>query len=636
MPPTITPEDVLAQYWGYSQFRGPQRAIIDSVLEGRDTLAILPTGGGKSICFQVPAVLLPGKCLVISPLIALMRDQVQRLNEAGIPALAIHSGMHTHEVRESLENALRGPYKLLYVSPERLQSQVFQDVLQGLNIQLIAVDESHCISQWGYDFRPAYLRIAEIREQLPGIPVIALTASATPLVQADIMQKLAMPSNRQVFRQPFIRPNLSYQIVQPEAREPEIERWLDQVPGTAIIYARSRKHTQQLAAHLQRRGIAATHYHAGLTTEERNKRQSAWIENEVRVIVCTNAFGMGIDKPDVRLVMHLHPPDCLENYYQEAGRAGRDGLPAQAVLILQPEDRKHLLALSDLRYPTPEYLQQVYFDFMNYLGVPAGYGEQQSYPIDMGAFCAAFDHQALAAAHALKALEQEGLFKINEAGWQSSTLQLLADVASLRALEQDLPELDELVKAILRAYGGVLDYPVRIHEKQLAEFAEIPLDDVYRRLKRLQQFGMAAYEPADERPLVWLMMDRMYHDSYRINITTHLARKQAFDARVAAMIHYLEDKTTCRTILLGTYFGDTDVAPCGICDTCLTQVHRKQKTNSMEQIEAVLADGPVSPQALLQKILGIDPTALNESIRYLLESGRIAWTPEGKIGMKTE
>ena len=631
MHPTQTPEEILARYWGHHAFRGPQRAIIQSVLDGHDTLAILPTGGGKSICFQVPAVLLDGRCLVISPLIALMRDQVQRLNESGIPALAIHSGMHAYEVRESLENAVRGPYKLIYVSPERLQSPVFQDVLHALNISLLAVDESHCISQWGYDFRPAYLRIAEIREQLPGVPVIALTASATPLVQADIMHQLKMPASKQVFRQPFIRPNLSYQVVQPEARETEIERWLDDVPGTAIIYTRSRNHTQQLAAHLQRKGIAATHYHAGLSTEERNKRQSAWIDNEVRVIVCTNAFGMGIDKPDVRLVLHLHPPDCLENYYQEAGRAGRDGKPAQAVLIIQPEDRKHLLSLSDLRYPHPDYLKQIYFDFMNYLEVPAGYGEQQSYPIQMTDFCTAFGHQPLAAAHALKALEQEGLFKINEAGWQSSMLQILADVSTLRALEQDMPELDGLVKAMLRAYGGVLDYPVRIHEKQLAEFAELSLEEVYRGLHRLVSLGLASYEPADERPQVWLLMNRMYQDSYQINLATHLARKKAFDDRVAAMIDYLENRTDCRTVLLGNYFGDTDVAPCGICDTCRKHQKRTKTNNPLAQIEQALAQGAVSPQQLWQRLPELDPGELNESIRYLLESGQIAWTPEGNI-----
>ena len=626
-----TPETILARYWGYNAFRGPQRAIIQSVLDGHDTLAILPTGGGKSICFQVPALLLPGKCLVISPLIALMRDQVQRLNESGIPALAIHSGMHAQEVRESLENAVRGPYKLIYVSPERLHSPVFQDVLYALNIQLIAVDESHCISQWGYDFRPAYLRIAEIREQLPGVPVIALTASATPLVQTDIMEQLKMPGDRQVFRQPFIRPNLSYQVVQPEARETEIERWLEDVPGTAIIYARSRNHTQQLATHLQRKGIAATHYHAGLTSEERNKRQAAWIDNEVRVMVCTNAFGMGIDKPDVRLVLHLHPPDCLENYYQEAGRAGRDGLPAQAVLIIQPEDRKHLLSLSDLRYPGMDYLRQVYFDFMNYLEVPAGYGEQQSYPIDMPEFCTAFGHNALAAAHALKALEQESLFKINEAGWQSSMLHIHADVATLRGLEQDMPALDGLVKAILRAYGGVLDYPVRIHEKQLASFAELSIEDVCRGLRSLENLGMATYEPADERPQVWLLMNRMYQDSYQINPTTHLARKKAFDERVAAMLAYIEDHGSCRTVLLGQYFGDENVDPCGICDHCKQQKKRDGHPNPIKLIEEVLSAGTVSPQQLWQRLPDLDPATLNESIRYLLESGHIRWTPEGNI-----
>ncbi len=382
---------ILKDYWGFTSFRPLQQEIIEAVLAKKDVLALLPTGGGKSLCFQVPAMALEGICIVISPLIALIKDQVHNLNAKGIPALAVYSGMHFLEVKKTLQNAAFGNYKFLYVSPERLETSLFKEFLPAINPVLIAVDEAHCISQWGYDFRPPYLRIAELRKELPGVPVIALTASATSKVQDDICTKLEFGDSALRFKQSFERPNLSYSIFSPESKETKLNEILNKVPGSAIVYCRSRKQTQQIAGLLNLQGIHAQYYHAGLAAKDRSDRQESWIRNETRVMVCTNAFGMGIDKPDVRTVIHYNLPDCLENYYQEAGRAGRDGKRSYAVLLYQPGEIEVLLNQTTIRYPGAQEIKKIYTALMNHLQVAAGGGEGESYDFDVAGFSKNFD-----------------------------------------------------------------------------------------------------------------------------------------------------------------------------------------------------------------------------------------------------
>ncbi len=428
----ISIQQILKQYWGYDTFRPLQEEIINTVLEGKDALALLPTGGGKSICFQVPALAKDGLCLVVSPLIALMKDQVENLKRKGINALAVYSGMSFIEVKKTLQNAAYGNYKFLYVSPERLETKLFLEYLPAMNINLLAVDEAHCVSQWGYDFRPPYLRIANLRELLPDVPVLALTASATKIVQDDICEKLQPPNLKQssnqkkhswqIFQQSFERPNLSYSVFNVASKQNKLLEILKNVPGTAIVYCKSRKHTKEIADLLRMNNINADYYHAGLNNEERNKKQESWITSKTRVIVCTNAFGMGIDKPDVRVVVHYDVPDCLENYYQEAGRAGRDGKRAYAVLLYSNKELEDLQMQSDIRFPKEEEIKKVYTALMNHLQIAAGTGEGISYDLDITTFTPAFKLNILTATYAIKVLEQEDISVLMK--WFLNHLQL--------------------------------------------------------------------------------------------------------------------------------------------------------------------------------------------------------------------
>ena len=570
---------VLNKYWGHTAFRPGQLAIIEAVLAGKDALAILPTGGGKSICYQVPALQLSGICLVISPLIALMRDQVENLRSKQITAYALYSGMSRKEVINTLQVASSSNCKFLYVSPERIESDLFQEYLPGLNIQLIAVDEAHCISQWGYDFRPPYLRIAQLRAQLPDVPIMALTASATPVVQQDIIDKLQLV-NPAWIKQSFARPNLSYSAFEVEIAIPKISNILQQVKGSSIIYCRTRKRTQEIASLLKAQGIEASFYHAGLEAQVRQERQAAWKNNQTSVMVCTNAFGMGIDKPDVRTVIHVGLPDCLENYYQEAGRAGRDGKKSYAVLLFTAGDKNELFASIAERFPSLESIREVYQAIANYLQLPVGSGEGQYFDFDWSAFIHRFKLPAPLVLHALKILGQEGWVEYNDAVFIPPRIQFVAPRVLLESLEQADPDLDRLSKTLLRTYSGIYDQPVNISEKQIASLLKCPLEEIQTQLQDLQNRGILTCYPQKEEPQLFFPVPRIRAEELVINQGNLQSRKKQYEERLRAMLDYAANSSACRSQLLASYFGDLSSKPCGTCDNCL-----RQKKHSLTSIE---------------------------------------------------
>ncbi len=557
---------ILDQYWGFKTFRALQEEIIYAVLEKKDVLALLPTGGGKSVCFQVPALAMDGLCIVVSPLIALIKDQVYQLAKRDIPALAVYSGMGYHEVKKTLQNAAFGNYKFLYLSPERLETKLFLEFLPAIKPCLIAVDEAHCVSQWGYDFRPPYLRIAALRAELPGVPMIALTASATPEVQEDICAKLSFGKTALRFQQSFDRPNLSYSVFSPPAKEIKLRHILTSVPGSAIVYCNSRKHTQQVAGLLKLNGIDADFYHAGLQAEERSTKQDNWIKNRTRVMVCTNAFGMGIDKSDVRLVVHYDIPDCLENYYQEAGRAGRDGRKAYAVLLYQPHEVDSLRGMLNIRYPTAAQLQHLYTAVMNHLQVAAGVGEGRSFDFDLAVFAQHFKLNVLEATYGIQALAQQDILSFNEVFYRASTAVFIAEKEQLLQFEQVHSVLEPIVKALLRSYEGIFDFPVHIYEGLLAKFLRVPKAEVVLKLKELHQYHIIDYQPATEKPQIYLNRNRMYLDAFKIDAVSIALRKQKQAKRIDAIEAYAAGTTECRSRFLSLYFGAESSKQCGICD----------------------------------------------------------------------
>ena len=631
----MTIHEILKEYWGYDTFRPLQEDIINAVLQGNDTLALLPTGGGKSICFQVPALAKDGLCLVISPLIALMKDQVQNLKNKGIPALSIFSGMSFLEVKKTLQNAVHGNYKFLYVSPERLETNLFLEYLPAMNINLIAVDEAHCISQWGYDFRPPYIRIAQLREYLQQTPILALTASATVTVQNDICEKLIFSKKQQRFQQSFERANLSYSVFNVAGKQNKLLEILSNVKGSAIVYCKSRRHTKDIADLLLLNNINASYYHAGLTTEERNKRQEDWINNTTRVMACTNAFGMGIDKPNVRMVIHYDVPDCLENYYQEAGRAGRDGKRAYAVLLYNNKELEDLKLQSSIRYPAQEEIKKVYSAIMNYLQIAAGSGEGISFDVDLAAFTTAFKINILTATYAIKTLEQEEIIRYNEVFFKPSTLVFNCDKDQLNDFEKQYPQLEAVIKGLLRSYEGIFDFPATIYETQLAKFIQKKLPELIKELQQLNQLGIVEYSPRKDKPQITLLQNRMYADSFVINLTDYLQRKQNFEKRIEYIYTYIQQTNTCRSQLIASYFNDRTIKKCGICDNCINQndvvISIEEFENIAAKIFQHLAEKPLLPDELMRKLAGVRKEKFWKVTDYLQAEKKIHFNKEGEM-----
>jgi ATP-dependent DNA helicase RecQ len=635
----ISIHQILKENWGYDEFRPLQKDIINSILEGKDTLALLPTGGGKSICFQVPALAKEGICLVISPLIALIKDQVEGLKKKGILALSIYSGMSFLEVKKTLQNAAHGNYKFLYVSPERLATDLFLDYLPSMNINLIAVDEAHCISQWGYDFRPSYLRIAAVREQLPKIPLLALTASATQSVQNDICEKLLFKITEQRFQQSFERANLSYSVFNVVSKQNKLLEILNNVKGSGIVYCKSRKQTKDIAELLTLNNINADFYHAGLSNDERNKRQENWINNSTRIITCTNAFGMGIDKPDVRLVVHYSVPDCIENYYQEAGRAGRDGKRAYAVMLYNHREVADMQLQSDIRYPDKATIKQVYIAIMNHLQVAAGSGEGNSFDFDMASFSAAFKINMLTATYAIKTLEQEEILWFNEVFFKPSTLVFISNREQLEDFEKQFPSFEKLIKGLLRSYEGIFDYPATIYETELARFIKKSTEEVKKELKQLQHYGIVTYDAQKDTPQLSLRINRMYADSFIINLDNYNERKNNFETRVKAITEFITNTIKCRSQIIGNYFNDHAIKRCGICDNCINLKSLRMSKEEFEKIALYILEWSEQHSGEMKELIESGKPFKKEKIckvlDYLQSEKKIAVSREGKISLAT-
>ncbi len=612
---------LLKKYWGFDSFRGIQKDIIDSILAGRDTLGLMPTGGGKSITFQVPALALEGTCIVITPLIALMKDQVQHLRGRGIRAAAIYSGLSHDEILRLLENAVFGAVKLLYVSPERLSSELFQTKLRHMKVSFICVDEAHCISQWGYDFRPSYLTIADIRKLLPEAPVLALTATATPAVVDDIQERLGF-RGKCVFRMSFERKNLAYVVRHTGgSKEAELIHLLKSTQGSAIVYARSRQRTRDYAELLSHEGVSATYFHAGLDNAEKDQRQRAWQVGEVRVMVATNAFGMGIDKPDVRLVAHIDCPDSIEAYFQEAGRAGRDGQPAQAVLISDDGDIQKLKQRIAVEFPPKDYIRQVY-DHLAYfyqVGVGSGYNATFEFPIDK--FCHIYHHFPLPLRSAMKILNRAGYIEFTEEEENQGRVMFLLERDDLYKLQGDTKEENIVIEALLRSYTGLfVDYQY-VDEAFLAMQSGLTQPVVYQTLRSLTQKKILNFIPQKKTPYVRYMQRREDSENLQFPPAVYDELRQRYVDRIEAMIHYLSSDHICRNRLLLRYFGETDTKDCGHCDICLSRQDELPPTDAttqaQTQITALLSDGQPHPIDHLHR-LSLDLKVLQAALAQLI------------------
>jgi len=627
-----TPHEILKRYWGFETFRPLQEDIISSVLQGNDTLALLPTGGGKSICFQVPALCSDGLCLVVTPLIALMTDQVENLKRHGVVAVEMHAGMHPREIEMAFEKCADGRAKFLYLSPERLETRKFREMLRGLHVTLIAIDEAHCISQWGYDFRPPYLRIAEVRNIFPDVPVLALTATAVPRVVEDIQLKLEF-RKRNVFSKSFVRKNLAYIVSREDDKVKKLLRICTGVQGSGIIYVRNRRLTKEISELLTHHGISAGYYHAGLDPAIRFKNQHSWMNGSTRIVVATNAFGMGIDKPDVRLVVHLDLPDTLEAYYQEAGRVGRDGEKSYAVMLFNDHDiinsRHHL----QMAWPDPETVRQVYQALGNHLQLPVGAGKDVSFDFDFEKFSSTYKLKPVTAFNALKILERDGYISMNDAWDDPSRVIFTCTKEDLYRYQLENAEADKILRVILRSYSGVFTDFTRISENEIARRSGIDSPKVSQLLLRMQKLGIIEYVPHKNQPQLIFNTERLNPEDIMLSKTFYSQRKMEAFAMFDKLVHYVSSDSECRSRMLVSYFGESNSSNCGVCDTCLARkrkaISERQSQEIVQDILKILSINPASITDMVNRMKHVKENDLIAILRWLVEEGKVQ--EEGEI-----
>ena len=624
--------ETLRTYWGHPSFRPMQSEVISSILRGRDTLALMPTGAGKSIIYQLPTLMQDGLCIVVTPLIALMKDQVDRLRKRSISAVAIHSGLSPRQIDIALDNCVYGDVKFLYLAPERLGSEAFRLRLDKMRVSLLAIDEAHCISQWGYDFRPSYLRIAEIRRLIPDTPVLALTASATDKVAADIMDKLRFDTPN-IFRSSFARPNLQYVVRHVDDKNEQLLRIIEKVQGSGIVYMRTREGTERVAALLRENGISADHYHGGLGHADRDMRQTAWAEGRTRIIVATNAFGMGIDKADVRFVIHFTMCDSLEEYYQEAGRAGRDGRRAYAVLLVSPDDKCRINRRIENEFPSIEQIRKCYESVCNYLQVPIGDGAGATFSFNIHDFCSRYHIFVGKAVNAFKLLQQNGYLTLTEEMENPARIIFCVSRDDLYKLRVQRNDIDILLRTILRLYDRVFTDFRPIDEGEIATMSGYTVERVHELLKLLWQMRVIRYVPSNRSPLIYFDEERLPTEDVRIAPETHLHRKQMCLERYKAMLNYAFNEDICRSVFIENYFGGKAESDCGVCDICLEKRKRAkaQPATIEEQIMQLINELEAPTFRDITARMGGERPKVVEVFDQMLANGKISLDISGII-----
>ncbi len=623
---------ILTRYWGYSEFRSIQLEIIRSVAKGRDTLGLMPTGGGKSITFQVYSLSVDGICLVITPLIALMKDQVENLNRRGIKALAIHSGMSSMEIKVALDNAVWGDYKFLYISPERLGSERFKERLAQMNVNLVTIDEAHCISQWGYDFRPSYLNIVQVREILPEVKFLALTATATPTVADDIQDKLGF-KQKNIIKMSYRRENLRYLVRLVENKYGYLLTTLKKVSGSGVIYVRSRKATKEIAEELKKNNISADYYHAGLSNWVRSEKQDLWLSGKIRVIVATNAFGMGIDKPDVRFVIHIDPPDSLEAYFQEAGRAGRDGKKSAAVLLFNNADKTKLKKHVTVAFPEIDSIKRVYQALCNYLQIAEGYGKSRVFEFSLQGFAQAFKFQQAMVYNSLRILQRQKYLEFTEEVDSPSRIYFTVSRDDLYKFQVANASLDGFIKLVLRSYTGLFSGYVIIDEELISRRAGITQEQVYNFLKHLRKSKIIDYVPRSRTPYIYFSKERVKIERLKISKENYDQRKKDLSARVKSVIDYATSKDKCRSQLLLEYFGEKDSEPCGKCDVCKSFEQLEMSNfefNDISKKVKKIVEIPCSYEELLFQLKG-EQEKMRKVVSWLLDNNKLISRVDDKL-----
>ena len=626
--------DTLKKYWQYDSFRPMQREAIESVMSGRDTLVLMPTGGGKSIIYQLPTLASDGLCIVVTPLIALMKDQVDALRRRGIPAVAVHSGLSSRQIDIALDNCIYGDVKFLYVAPERLSSEMFRLRVDRMNVSLLAVDEAHCISQWGYDFRPSYLRIKELRRFIPDTPVLALTASATPQVAEDIMRQLEF-AEQNILQSSFLRPNLSYSVRQTDDKEGQLMRIINNVPGCGIVYVRMRSTAERVANYLIEQGESASFYHGGLPTTERAMRQDEWISGKTRIMVATNAFGMGIDKRDVRFVVHYTMSDSLESYYQEAGRAGRDGERSYAVILMSSDDNNRILDTFEKEFPSIQLIQSVYHELCSYLGVAIGDGKEASFVFNIYDFCRHIKQPIVIVHNIIKLLQLNGYMTLVEDCEHHARMMFMVTRDELYNIKIQSEKEEDILRTILRLYTGIFNEFRPIDEMEIAASSKHSHEEVHDFLKRMWRANIIRYIPTNHDPLIFLDEERLPAKDVYISPATYSHRKSLMLERFNHLLHYANEEQECRSRIIEQYFCDKMSEPCGICDNCLARKKREKNNtpNYEQQILSLLTAEPMTIKELIAQIKGNEQT-LVEIVRNLTERGVIS-AEEPKLRVKS-